>query len=129
MSVELKGVPEGWRVVRWGRPSVGETILLHHTNVPYKIPLFSAFCGSHSLIVEAFSANDQDAIRPFANSGEFLDACNGHFWLLNIETGASEFVAYVDDNGIETIRGATSYEDLVECYEFPDGRVCGHENS
>jgi len=129
MSVELEGVPEGWRAVRWGKPKRGEWTVLNN---------FVHRWGSDSVvnwlvvepvapITERSFCSDQ-AVRPFKNSEEFLEACNGHFWLLNIQTGGSEFVAYVDDNGIETLRGATSWEDLVECYEFPDGRVGGHEN-
>jgi hypothetical protein len=120
--VELSGLPEGWRAVRWGKPNAGDWIfvgdLRHQVMCPDE-------WVEHLIIAKV---EEEQGVRPFKDAGEFLDACDGHFWLVNIDTGASEFVAYVDDNGIETLRGATSYSNLYECYEFPDGRACGHED-
>lgn len=119
--INLPGVPKGFQAVRWGVPAKGEWICCSSgCFVPTTV--FEHCC----LIVEPIG--DDDNIRPFKDADDFLESLSGSMMLLNITTGSLETVLYVDDDGIETVRSAVSYEDLMMGYEFPDGRACGHEN-
>lgn len=118
----IPGVPEGYRVVRWGIPEQGDWILGSSgcfRPIEGKID-FSC------LVVEPL--DHDDSIRPYKNADEFLDDSNGSLVLLNICTGCIETVLYVDNDGIETIKGAISWKDLLVNYEFASGKGCGREN-
>lgn len=120
-AINLPGVPQGYRAVRWGMPERGEWIA--STSGCFIPTVVLEHC---CLIVEP--VQNDDTVRPFANADDFLASLDGSMMLLNITTGSLEMVLFVDDDGIETIRGAVSYEDLVFMYEFADGRACGHED-
>lgn len=121
--MKIEGLPKGYQAVRWGVPKAGDWIA--HGK--------GAFLGSggieHAcLIVAPCVEEEEDGIRPFQNSKDFVEASKGLLMVLNITTGNLETVLYVDDGGIETIRGAVSYEKLMFEYEFSDGRACGYED-
>ena len=118
----IPGVPDGYRVVRWGVPKDGEWICGSNGMVFKPVSSSLDFC---CLIVEP---DQDDAIRPYKNADEFLDDSNGSLVLLNICTGCIETILYIDDDGIETIKGAVSWEDLMVNYEFASGKGCGREN-
>lgn len=122
--MKLEGLPKGFRAVRWGLVKPGEWIA--HGEHPFR-PLNSL--SYPCLIVEPDTeGGDDDNIRPFVDSEDFIEAARGMLMVLNITTGNLETVLFVDDTGIETIRGAISYERLMVEYEFSDGRACGYED-
>jgi|GEM_PF-3712576 len=120
--MKIEGLPKGYRAVRWGIPKPGDWIA--HDR--------GAFVGTgnilHACLILAPCIEELDGIRPFENSEDFVEGAKGVFMVLNITTGNLETVLYVDDQGIETIRGAISYEKLLFEYEFSDGRACGYED-
>jgi hypothetical protein len=123
MSLKLEGVPEGWKPVRYGKPTKGEIVLTPAGAMCWGLD--DDETKSFQLII---AREDRKGIRAFRNAGEFIDEMDSSNWLINVETGALETILLVDDDGVETMRGAVSWVDLLSRYEFADGRVCGYEN-
>jgi hypothetical protein len=115
----MKGIPEGFKAVRWGVPEIGDWVM--SGGGAFKpTGKFDFAC----LVVEP----EDEGIAPLEDASDFIESSMGSMLLLNTNTGHIETVLYIDDEGIETICGAVSYKDLISRYEFVDGRVCGHEN-
>jgi len=119
--MKIKGLPKGYEAVRWGVPIAGDWIA--HDMIAFEC------LGNieHACLIVA-PCSEEHGIRPFANSEDFVESAKGLIIVLNITTGNLETVLYIDDHGIETIRGAISYEKLLFEYEFSDGRACGYED-
>ena len=120
MIMRLDGCPEGWKPVRYGKPSRGEHVVTTHGVI--KWTLDDTVTSSFHLVV---AEEKRDGVRSFRNASEFIEEMATDNWLINVETGALETVLLVDDDGVETVRGLVSYIDLLSRYEFADGRVCG----
>ena len=125
MSVMLEGVPAGWKPVRYGKPNKGDMVLCSEGVILWNLESDKTM-GWHLIVAK----NEvQSGIRSFRNAGEFIDEMDSSNWLINVETGALETILLVDDDGVETMRGAVDWVELLSRYEFADGRVCGyHEN-
>lgn len=124
MIMRLDGCPEGWKPVRYGKPSRGEHVVTTHGVI--KWTLDDTVTSSFHLVV---AEEKRSGVRSFRNASEFIEEMAADNWLINVETGALETVLLVDDDGVETVRGLVSYIDLLSRYEFADGRVCGrHED-
>lgn len=122
--MKLEGLPKGYRAVRWGVPGPDDYIC--HNICPFRP---HGMIDYACLIIEPCSDEElDDGIKPFENSEDYIEAARGLMMVLNITTGHLETVLYVGDDGIETVRGAVSYEDLMINYEFSDGRACGYED-
>ena len=122
MSIE--GIPEGWELVRIGRPAIGEFIV-SHKGEPKEV-FDEEYCGLDCVIIRKIEKTKQ--YRAFAYAAEFLAHPLSGDW---IDVGAGQFAKVQDcsDNGIwfsgdEDIQ---LYEDAIADLRFRDGTPFGVE--
>jgi hypothetical protein len=124
--IKLEGVPKDWKPVRYGKPRLGDMVLCSDGLV-VRWSLTEEQTSGWYLVVTRDEV--QFGIRSFRNASEFVDEMDSSNWLINVETGALETILLVDDDGVETMRGAVDWVELLSRYEFADGRVCGHREN
>lgn len=129
MSIE--GIPEGWELVRIGRPAIGE-LKISHKGEPIEV-LHEEYCGLDSVIIRKIEK--PKLYRPFANAAEFaphrdrwIQRSDKHDTPDTIPAGCFRVTAY-NDHHYWTVEGkATSYEQAFndgKC--FDDGTPFGIE--
>lgn len=123
---KIEGVPDGWRLVRIGKPKAGETFMDGSSGVPHE-----ASCDwNRSLRAIIEKIEKPKKYRPFANAAEFEP--HRDRWVTCIEGGVSEDVSRVtgyDDFGVFV--GACDdrfpYDEALKTLAFEDLEPFGVE--
>lgn len=115
---KIEGVPDGWRLVRIGKPKAGETFIDGSSGVPRKASY--DWNGSLRSIIEKIEQPKK--YRPFANAAEF-EPHRDRWWRVREESEFYQRTTYYSDD-------FNSGQDWKTCFDervFDDGSPFGVE--
>ena len=121
--MKIEGLPEGWELIRIGRPEKGEHFLDGNNNVEQAENDGFIVCRP---IVRKVERPKQ--YRPFANAEEFKP--HRDRWVRSVEGGITRrIVAYSETEVVIIRQGSWGYDAAFAWYVFDDGTPFGVEVS
>lgn len=120
---QIEGMPDGWRLVRIGKPKAGEWFIDSGNGIPREAPC--DWSGNVRVIIEKIEQSKQ--YRPFANAAEFMSHPLANGW---VDAGGEYFekVTTCTNSGI-TFDDCElyTYKRAFEELKFLDGSPFGVE--